>query len=179
MNAALDLKTKTLKDVMTPINKVFMLNINQPLDESLKRQIYERGYSRIPIFEGTRENIVGLLLTRDLILANLNDGLTTIHQLRSIFVRHDLQACDHSERLHSVLSKFKENDLQIVIVTEVEPIEDDKETKEFQLKIIDGLKQRVIGIVTREDIIEDILQEDIKDEGDLQETRQQRNLIRQ
>jgi CBS domain containing-hemolysin-like protein len=55
-----------------------MLNINQNLDETLKRQIYEQGYSRIPVYEDSPDNIVGLLMTRDLILANINDNLTPI-----------------------------------------------------------------------------------------------------
>jgi len=55
-----------------------MLDINQTLDESLKRMIYEQGYSRIPIYEDNPENIVGLLMTRDLILANIDDNLTTL-----------------------------------------------------------------------------------------------------
>lgn len=78
LQAALDLKSKTLKDVMTPIGKVFMLDIHQTLNESLKRQIYEQGYSRIPIYEDSPENIVGLLMTRDLILANIDNNLTTL-----------------------------------------------------------------------------------------------------
>ena len=41
LQAALDLSTKTLKQVMTPIDKVFMLDIKSNLDEALKRKIYE------------------------------------------------------------------------------------------------------------------------------------------
>lgn len=78
MQAALDLGNRTLKDIMTPISKVYMLNINQNLDETLKRQIYEQGYSRIPVYEDSPDNIVGLLMTRDLILANIDDNLTPI-----------------------------------------------------------------------------------------------------
>ena len=78
MQAALDLGTRTLRDIMTPIGKVYMLNINQNLDETLKRQIYEQGYSLIHVYEDSPDNIVGLLMTRDLILANIDDNLTPI-----------------------------------------------------------------------------------------------------
>jgi CBS domain containing-hemolysin-like protein len=78
LQAALDLGTRTLRDIMTPIGKVYMLNINQNLDETLKRQIYEQGYSLIPVYEDSPDNIVGLLMTRDLILANIDDNLTPI-----------------------------------------------------------------------------------------------------
>lgn len=78
LSAALELKTKIIGEVMTPITKIFMLDINQTLDEALKRTIYEQGYSRIPIYEDTPENIIGILMSRDLILANIDDNLTTL-----------------------------------------------------------------------------------------------------
>ena len=78
LSAALELKTKIIGEVMTPMSKIFMLDINQTLDEALKRTIYEQGYSRIPIYEDTPENIIGILMSRDLILANIDDNLTTL-----------------------------------------------------------------------------------------------------
>jgi CBS domain containing-hemolysin-like protein len=70
LQSTLDLSTKTLKEVMTPIDKVFMLDIKSNLDEALKRQIYEKGFSWIPIYDGSKEKIVGVLSMRDMILAN-------------------------------------------------------------------------------------------------------------
>ena len=55
---------------MTPIDKVFMLDIKSNLDEALKRQIYEKGFSWIPIYDGSKDKIVGVLSMRDMILAN-------------------------------------------------------------------------------------------------------------
>jgi CBS domain containing-hemolysin-like protein len=49
-----------------------MLDINSILDDKLLQKIYYENYSRIPIFEGKRENVVGILMTRDLILINKN-----------------------------------------------------------------------------------------------------------
>ncbi len=78
LSAALEMKTKTVGDVMTPLSKLFMLDINQNLDDALKKTIYEQGYSRIPIYEDDPENIIGILMSRDLILANIDDNLTTL-----------------------------------------------------------------------------------------------------
>lgn len=72
---------------MTPIEKVYMLNINTKLDNQALRDIYERGFSRIPIFERTKDQIVGILMTRDLILINPEKALITIKQLSSIIIR--------------------------------------------------------------------------------------------
>jgi CBS domain containing-hemolysin-like protein len=63
---------------MSSLDNIFMLDINQNLDEALKRQIYIEGYSRIPIYDGTPDNIVGILMARDLILTNIDDSLYTI-----------------------------------------------------------------------------------------------------
>lgn len=57
---------------MTPLNKVFMLDINSKFDDSLLRKIYSEGYSRIPIYEGDKENIIGVLMSRDLVLINID-----------------------------------------------------------------------------------------------------------
>ena len=91
--AALDLKNRSVARAMTPLTQIFMLDINQNLDENLKKIIYQEGYSRIPIYEGNKENIVGILMARDLILTNIDNTLFTIKQLSSILVR-DVIAID-------------------------------------------------------------------------------------
>ena len=75
----------------------------------MKRTIYEQGYSRIPIYDGDRDNIVGILMSRDLILANIDDSLFTIQQLSSIFVR-EVIAIDHKTSLETVLRFFKKGE---------------------------------------------------------------------
>jgi len=47
-----------------------MLEINTKLDYQCLKDIYDSGYSRIPIYENMRDNIVGILMVRDLILIN-------------------------------------------------------------------------------------------------------------
>lgn len=70
LTAALELHEKKTHEVMTPLDKAFMLDIDSLVDKELLRKIYEKGYSRIPIFEGSQDRIVGILLARDLILIN-------------------------------------------------------------------------------------------------------------
>jgi CBS domain containing-hemolysin-like protein len=102
-------------------------------------------------------------MTRDLILANIDDNLTPIEQLRSIFVRPDIRAFDHSQSLLPILKSFQENEFKLAIVTEVPPQNDE-----------DGEldpKPRVIGVVSQEDIVEDILKGEIEDEYNLVEMK--------
>ena len=70
LKAALDLKEKNITSVMKPLDECFMLDISQVLDRNMLGKIYKNGYSRIPIYDGDRQNIVGILMAKDLILLN-------------------------------------------------------------------------------------------------------------
>jgi|LauGreDrversion4_2_1035121.scaffolds.fasta_scaffold362633_2 CBS domain containing-hemolysin-like protein len=83
-------------------------------------------------------------MSRDLILTNIDDSLFTIRQLSSILIR-DVVAIDHKMNLEPVLAFFKRGNSHMAIVTKVveEPGMDPRLEK--------------IGIVTLEDIIEELL----------------------
>lgn len=51
IGATLDLQEKVVKQAMTPIDKVFMLNIDCKLDYDTLRQISDTGHSRVPVYE--------------------------------------------------------------------------------------------------------------------------------
>lgn len=63
---------------MTPLEKVFMLEVNSVLNTNLLKKIYSEGYSRIPIYSRERSNILGFLMTRDLILLSSEHTIYTI-----------------------------------------------------------------------------------------------------
>lgn len=73
---------------MTPVDRAYMLDIDRELNRDLLREIYTQGFSRIPIYHNERNNIVGILMARDLILINPEKKLITIRQLSSILVRN-------------------------------------------------------------------------------------------
>ena len=53
------------KKVMTPRTNVFSIDINTPIDKMVD-EILEEQYSRVPIFDDTRDNILGILYMKDL-----------------------------------------------------------------------------------------------------------------
>ena len=55
---------------MTNIDDCYMLEINTVLSRELLTEIYTKGFSRIPIYEDNVQNIVGILMVKDLILFN-------------------------------------------------------------------------------------------------------------
>jgi len=61
-----------------------MLEINTVINRDMAQEIYTKGFSRIPIFEDDRSKIVGVLMTKDLILFNPDRDQMTIKQLRSV-----------------------------------------------------------------------------------------------
>lgn len=87
MSSALEIRTKRVEDVMTPMSSVFMIDINTNLNKQMLKKIYSEGYSRIPVFDGDKDNIVGLLLSRDLVLLQLDNSIVTLRQLSSILIR--------------------------------------------------------------------------------------------
>ena len=72
---------------MTPINDVYMLEINSVISRDLLVDIYTNGFSRIPVYENDRENVTGVLMAKDLILFNPDNQMTIkqiSHVLRDI-----------------------------------------------------------------------------------------------
>lgn len=152
IQAALDLQEKTARDVMTRIEEVYMLDINTQLDQRILREIYSKGFSRIPIYDKTKDNIVGILMARDLILINPEKALITLKQLSSIIIR-DVIAVEHTDKLEPLLGYFKKGLTHIGVVTQTDNTNDR----------VDPFR-KVIGIVTLEDLIEEIIQDEIEDE---------------
>lgn len=106
LSAALELQDKTAQSVMTPLEKCYMLDIDSVLDRDQLRQIYAKGFSRIPIYEGSKEKIVGLLMARDLILINPEKQKISIRQMQSILMRNVINI-DENTRLDPILTFFK------------------------------------------------------------------------
>src|SRR3546814_16283741 len=71
---ALEVANQTVADIMVPRSKMDMLDISKPLAEVLP-EIIETGHSRFPVFEDDRDNIVGILLDKDLLLSITNPAI--------------------------------------------------------------------------------------------------------
>ncbi|KAL3696775.1 hypothetical protein R1sor_010851 [Riccia sorocarpa] len=67
ISGALDLTEKTAEEAMTPIESTFSLDVNSRLDWEAMGKILARGHSRVPVYEGSPRNIIGLLLVKGLL----------------------------------------------------------------------------------------------------------------
>ncbi len=64
INSIFEFDDKLADEVMTPRTEVYLIDIEKPLKEYLDELIEER-YSRIPVYEGSIDNIIGILYMKD------------------------------------------------------------------------------------------------------------------
>lgn len=73
---------KLASEVMTPRTEVYLINIDSPLDSYLDNMLEEK-YSRIPVYEGNTDNIIGILYMKDFYLEARKHGFENV-DIRSI-----------------------------------------------------------------------------------------------
>eukprot|EP00079_Xenopus_tropicalis_P037496 XP_017951267.1 PREDICTED: metal transporter CNNM1 isoform X2 [Xenopus tropicalis] len=154
IQGALELRTKAVEDVFTPLGDCFMLRSDAVLDFSTVSEILRSGYTRIPVYEGEdRSNIVDILFVKDLAFVDPDD--CTPLQTVTRFYHRPLHCVFNDTKLDAVLEEFKKGKSHLAIVQRVN---NEGEGDPFY---------EVMGIVTLEDIIEEIIKSEILDETDL------------
>uniref|UniRef100_A0A8C3IHZ3 Metal transporter n=1 Tax=Chrysemys picta bellii TaxID=8478 RepID=A0A8C3IHZ3_CHRPI len=153
IQGALELRTKTVEDVMTPLHDCFMIDSDAILDFNTMSEIMESGYTRIPVYEVERSNIVDILYVKDLAFVDPDDctPLKTITK----FYNHPVHFVFHDTKLDAMLEEFKKGKSHLAIVQKVNS---EGEGDPFY---------EVLGLVTLEDVIEEIIKSEILDESDM------------
>ncbi|CAG7717904.1 unnamed protein product [Allacma fusca] len=158
---ALEMKQKTVGHIMTKLENVFMLPIEAVLDFDTVSEIMSQGYSRIPIYTGTRSNVVSLLYTKDLAFVDPDDKMP----LRTIceFYNNPCNYVFESTTLDVIFREFKQGV---------------RGHMAFVQKIHTGGKEdpyyEIVGLVTMEDVIEELIQAEINDETDVWDINRRR-----
>jgi magnesium and cobalt transporter len=131
----------TAGDVMVAAPRMDLVNIDSPYDEIL-HLVIDTAHSRFPVYEGDRENIIGILLAKDLLKLQRAPELNIRALLRpAVFV-------PESKGLNDLLRDFRGNRNHLAVTID-----------EFG---------RIAGLVTIEDVLEQIVGE-IEDEFDIAE----------
>ncbi|XP_053274847.1 LOW QUALITY PROTEIN: metal transporter CNNM1-like [Pleuronectes platessa] len=153
IQGALELRTKTVEDVLTPLTDCFMLASDAVLDFNTMSEIMQSGYTRIPVFENERSNILDILFVKDLAFVDPDDctPLKTVTQ----FYKLPLHCVFNDTKLDTMLEEFKKGKSHLAVVQRVN---NEGEGDPFY---------EVMGIVTLEDVIEEIIKSEILDETDL------------
>ena len=146
ISAVLDLKAKPVGNIMTPISDVFTLSLDTVLDEAMMDNILAEGYSRIPIYAvNNPRDFVGMLLVKMLITYDPEDALRVRDfQLATLPETRPETSC------LDIVNFFQEGKSHMVLVSDYP-----------------GEPRGALGVVTLEDVIEELIGEEIVDESDV------------
>ncbi|HOY16537.1 MAG TPA: hemolysin family protein [Haliscomenobacter sp.] len=134
-----DFDDRTVRQVLKPRNQISAINVAMPIDDAIDYAIQE-GYSRYPVYEENMDNILGFILTKDLLATLRGNRQGTLRSMT-----RELLFISSSKKISQVLRQFQEQKNQMAIVV-----------NEFG---------GIVGLLTLEDIIEELVG-DIQDETD-------------
>ncbi|QDS72126.1 hypothetical protein FKW77_003872 [Venturia effusa] len=146
ISAVLDLKEKSVGSIMTPMADTFTLSLDTVLDEDMMDSILSEGYSRIPIYAvNNPRDFVGMLLVKMLITYDPDDALRVRDfQLATLPETRPETSC------LDIVNFFQEGKSHMVLVSDYP-----------------GEPNGALGVVTLEDVIEELIGEEIIDESDV------------
>ncbi len=141
LEGVLRMAQQTAGNVMVAAARMDLINIDATLDDSM-HQVIDTAHSRFPVFEGERDNIIGILLAKDLLKLQRAPVLNIRTLLRPpVFI-------PESKGLNDLLKDFRH-------------------TRNHMALVVDEFG-RVAGLITIEDVLEQIVG-DIEDEFDEQD----------
>jgi putative hemolysin len=138
INNVFDLDDHLAKDIMVPRVDMTFLNVNATYGETI--EVYrENLFTRLPVYEEHRDNILGILNVKDLILYEDKEHFDVRHILREAYFTHEFK------KSSELMMEMRENSISLAIVLD-----------EYGA---------TVGLVTLEDLLEEIVGE-IRDEYD-------------
>lgn len=139
LKGALAVSEQTVVDVMVPRARMDLLDVSESIADLLP-DIIETAHSRFPVFEESRDNIIGIAMTKDLLRHLVDPSLTLRDLVRpAVFI-------PETKRLNVLLQEFRSNRNHIAVVIDEHG--------------------GITGLVTLEDVLEQIVGE-IEDEYDV------------
>lgn len=141
IRGALTLSEKRVRDIMTPLKDVYYLLPNTLIDAAKIDEIKAAGWSRIPVINKQRTICFGLVLMKDLVDINFDDQAVPVHELPL----HAAQVVGSMTALDTMFRKFIKSGVHLM------PVERD---------------DKIIGVATIEDLLEEIVGHEIEDETD-------------
>ena len=145
LQSVLDLSETFVKDIMTPRVDVIAVDVHDST-EHIKNVFLEEKYSRIPVYDESRDNIVGILYERDLFSAIIERGSTEDIVIADIM--RDPMYVSYTMRVSDLLTRLQLEKQHLAIVAD-----------EYG---------GTAGLVTMEDVLEEVVGE-IYDEHDEEE----------
>jgi putative hemolysin len=142
IHSVFDFSDTTARQAMTPRTEMVGIDFDEPTEKALKI-ITENGFSRYPVYQGTLDNVVGIIYTKDIIRVLQHSNLIIIRDI----IRKPLFVPD-SMKLNTLLAMFKQKRVHMAVVLD-----------EFG---------GTAGMITLEDLLEEIVGQ-IQDEHDTEQ----------
>ena len=146
IHAILHLDEPPVREIMIPRVDVISVELSDSVERASTR-LLDSGHTRLPVYDGNPDNVVGILYSRDLLAAITSDGGMQARSLRDLM--RPPFFVPESKRIHEMIGEFKERRIHMAIVVD-----------EYG---------GVAGIATIEDLLEEIVGE-IEDEFDPRRT---------
>lgn len=142
----IDLKELTAREIMVPRTQVVALDIHTPFEAAVARMA-EEGHSRVPLYDGQIDNVVGVLVTKDLFRVATTPAEKAGERSVEALARKPVIMVSDTQPVTSVLRELQVKRMHLAMVVD-----------EFGA---------ILGLVTLEDILEELVG-DIRDEHDEQ-----------
>jgi CBS domain containing-hemolysin-like protein len=134
-----DFDDRIVRQILVPANRVVALDVEVGRDEMIK-QILDEGFSRLPVYLGDINNVIGIVHSKDLLKAVVENRFRSIKD-----IMRPVHFVPESMKINELLRDFQKHHIQMAVVT-----------NEFGA---------TAGVITMEDIIEELVGE-IQDEHD-------------
>lgn len=128
---ALDFTDTSIKNVYTPLKKIYALDINDLDNKKLNALLMKSNYSRIPLYDGQKDNIVGILNVKtyfNMVIKNPKIDFTEAVQEPTIVTKYI--------KLDDIVEIFKKNKTHIALIKD---------------------KGKIVGMITLEDVLEELV----------------------
>lgn len=130
---------KPVSQIITPRKAVKTVNIDDTLGPVILNELHDSGFSRFPVTDSTKQQIIGTLYLHDL---NLTSGEAKVSRL----LKKDVQYINQDQNLYEALQLMINSHHQLLIV-------------------VNGFDE-YIGVISLEDVLEQIIGRPIIDEDD-------------
>jgi CBS domain containing-hemolysin-like protein len=128
-----------VKDILVPKEKIIAVNINISAEELLNIFV-EQGHARLPVYQGSVDNIIGIIYAHDLLYILRDKGLFLLQDLL-----HEAYYVNLDTAVNEILKKFQTDKIQIAIVV-------DKHNKTQGLVTLEDLTEEIIGEIEEKHI---------------------------
>ena len=179
MISALEIRDKKVIEIMITFDKIYSINLEEPINRKKVFEILDKGFSRIPVFRnGDKSDFIGILRIKQLISIDFNQN----RSLKELGIRLKLPlVISPKMTLIELLREFRKGKSHMAFITEQVELLQSKlglnrnNSVQFNLRynetFSESKKIKILGIVTLEDVIEQIFNLEIMDEEDYEKSK--------